>query len=56
MENIDELLKIRQIRQFFPLSKFCAVATAGGTLVFNSTDIKYMKDCEKNHNTACVLW
>ena len=24
-ENIDELLEIRQIRQYFPLSKFCAV-------------------------------
>ena len=24
-ENIDELLEIRQIRQYFPPSKFCAV-------------------------------
>ena len=24
-ENIDELLEIRQIRQYFPLSKICAV-------------------------------
>ena len=24
-ENIDELLKIRQIHQYFPPSKFCAV-------------------------------
>ena len=24
-ENIDELLKIRQIRQYFPPSKFCTV-------------------------------
>ena len=24
-ENIDKLVKIRQIRQYFPPSKFCAV-------------------------------
>ena len=24
-ENIDELLEIRQIRQYFPPSKFCAI-------------------------------
>jgi len=25
MENDDELIKIRQIRQYFPPSKFCAI-------------------------------
>ena len=24
-ENIDELLEIRQIRQYFPQTKFCAI-------------------------------
>jgi len=24
-ENVDELIKIRQIHQYFPLSKFCAI-------------------------------
>ena len=24
-ENVDELIKIRQIRQYFPPSKFCAI-------------------------------
>ena len=24
-ENVDELLKIRQISQYIPLSKFCAI-------------------------------
>ena len=24
-ENIDELLEIRQIREYFPLSKFCTI-------------------------------
>jgi len=24
-ENVDELIKIRQIRQYFSLSKFCAI-------------------------------
>ena len=24
-ENVDELIKNRQIRQYFPLSKFCAI-------------------------------
>jgi len=24
-ENVDELIKIHQIRQYFPLSKFCTI-------------------------------
>ena len=24
-QNVDELIKIRQIRQYFPLSKICAI-------------------------------
>ena len=28
-ENIDELLEIRQIHQYFPPSKICAVRYAG---------------------------
>ena len=29
-ENIDELLEIRQIRQYFPPSKLCAVQYSSG--------------------------
>ena len=36
-ENIDELLKIRQIRQYFPPSKFCAVRYVGTAWLRTST-------------------
>ena len=35
-ENIDELLEIRQIRQYFPPSKICAVRLLPDALIESS--------------------
>ena len=35
-ENIDELLEIHQIRQYFPPSKFCAVWYLGSNITNDS--------------------
>ena len=44
-ENIDELLEIRQIRQYFPPSKICAVRYVLSTSIQGATLFKVYQHC-----------
>jgi len=51
-ENVDELIKIRQIHQYFPPSKFCAIWY---WLLANSiTAATYLKSSMKLANTNAI--
>ena len=42
-ENIDELLEIRQIRQYFPLSKFCTIWYSYNYIPLSQVSIQSMQ-------------
>jgi len=41
-ENVDELIKIRQIRQYFPPSNFCTIQYMSFSMVFDFVLGKHM--------------